>query len=384
MAVDAVELTERLIAIDSVSRHSNLPACDLLQEVLEGEGFEVERVEYTDRAGVRKANLVSRRGRGRGGIGLFSHVDTVPGDSWRADPFTPRREDGRLIGLGSCDMKGPLAATIEAAAAADLDPLDAPIYVVITADEEVTSQGALTVAAESQLYRDGPTRGIIAEPTRLTPVYAHKGISHVVVTAHGSAAHSSTGKGVNATFLMAPFLLEMTELAARLSGDEAFLNHEFDPPHHCLNLTIDDGGTRPNVTAAKTVCRLSFRSMPDDRSGELLALIEQRARHHGLEFSGRLGRPFRVAPESTVVRLALQATGAPRARTVSFATDAFAFMDDLELVVLGPGDIAQAHTEDEWISLAELRQAVQVYGRMINAACGACGAGGAGAAGGAA
>ncbi len=371
MAVDAVELAQRLIAIDSVSRRSNLPACDLLQEVLEGAGFEVERLEYSDRAGVRKANLVARRGAGRGGLGFFSHVDTVPGDNWASDPFTPRQAAGRLIGLGSCDMKGPLAATIEAAAAADLDTLERPVYVVVTADEEVTSQGAFTVAAESRLYRNGPALGVVAEPTALTPVYAHKGITHAVVTARGRAAHSSTGTGVNATFLMAPFLLEITELATRLQRDEAFHNREFDPPHHCLNVTIDDGGTRPNVTAAKTVCRLSLRSMPDDRSAEVLAMIRRRAERHGLEFRGRHGAPFRVAPDSRVVRIALQATGAARARTVSFATDAVAFMDDLELVVLGPGDIAQAHTEDEWIALAQLRAAVRVYGSMIDAACGA-------------
>jgi acetylornithine deacetylase len=371
MSVDALELAQQLVSIDSVSRHSNAAASDLLHGVLEGAGFEVERLEYDDPDGVRKVNLVSRRGSGSGGFGLFSHNDTVPGDSWASDPFTPRREGDRLIGLGSCDMKGPLAATIEAAAAPALDTLVRPVYVVVTADEEVSGRGALQVAARSRLYRAGPARGVVAEPTRLTPVYAHKGGAKAVVTAHGRAAHSSTGKGVNATFLIAPFLAEMARLAEEIQRDESFLNHEFVPPHNCVNVTIDDGRTRPNVTAAKTVCTLAFRPMPDDRSDDLMAIIRERAERHGLHFKGVRGQAFRVAPECRVVQLALQATGVEQAVTVGFGTDAFAFMNDLELVVLGPGDIAQAHTEDEWIALAQLRAAVRVYGSMIDAACGA-------------
>lgn len=369
MNIDAVELTQRLVAIDSVSRHSNAPVSDLLQRVLAGAGFEVERLEYDDPDGVRKVNLVARRGHGSGGFGLFSHSDTVPGDSWEGDPWAPRVEGDRLVGLGTCDMKGPLAAAIAAAAAAPAERLARPVYVVVTADEEVTGRGAVDVAKRSRLYRGGPEIGVITEPTRMIPVYAHKASSLAFVTAHGRAAHSSTGKGINATLLMAPFLAEIALLAEEIKRDESFLNHEFTPPHNCLNVTIDDGATRPNVTAAKTVCTVGFRPMPGDRSADLMAIIEEKAHRHGLQFEGFQGRAFRVPPDSRVVEIARRATGARQAETVGFGTDAFAFMDDVELVVLGPGDIAQAHTENEYISLPELRGAVDVYGQMIDAHC---------------
>ena len=200
-------------------------------------------------------------------------------------------------------------------------------------------------------------------------MYAHKASSLAVVTAHGRAAHSSTGKGINATLLMAPFLAEIALLAEEIKRDESFLNHEFTPPHNCLNVTIDDGGTRPNVTAAKTVCTVGFRPMPGDRSDDLMAIIEEKAHRHGLQFDGYQGKAFRVPPDSRVVEIARRATGSGRAETVGFGTDAFAFMDDVELVVLGPGDIAQAHTENEFISLAQLRRAVDVYGQMIDEIC---------------
>ena len=369
MHIDAVELTRRLVAIDSVSRHSNAAVSDLLQQVLEDAGFELERLEYDDPDGVRKVNLVARRGTGGGGFGLFSHSDTVPGDSWAGDPWAPRIEGDRLVGLGTCDMKGPLAAAVAAAAAVPEERLVRPVYVVVTADEEVTGRGAMDVAARSRLYRGGPELGVITEPTRLTPVYAHKASSLAFVTAHGRAAHSSTGKGVNATLLIAPFLAEIAVLAEEIKQDESFLNHEFTPPHNCLNVTISDGGTRPNVTAAKTVCTVGFRPMPGDRSADLMAIVEEKASRHGLQFEGHQGKAFRVPPDSRVVEIARQATGAGQAETVGFGTDAFAFMEDVELVVLGPGDIAQAHTENEFIPLAQLHRAVEVYGQMIDAAC---------------
>ena len=369
MQIDAVALTQQLVAIDSVSRHSNAAVSDLLQRVLEGAGFELERLEYDDPDGVRKVNLIGRRGAGSGGFGLFSHSDTVPGDNWSGDPFAPRVEGERLVGLGSCDMKGPLAAAVAAAAAVPEERLARPVYVVVTADEEVTGRGAMDVAARSRLYRGGPTLGVVTEPTRMIPVYAHKASSLAFVTAHGKAAHSSTGKGINATLLMAPFLAEIALLAEEIKHDGSFLNHEFTPPHNCLNVTIDDGGTRPNVTAARTVCTVNFRPMPGDRSDALMAIIEEKAGRHGLQFEGHAGKAFRVAPDCRVVEIAKQATGAGRVETVGFGTDAFAFMDDVELVVLGPGDIAQAHTENEYIPLAQLLRAVDVYRRMIDRIC---------------
>ena len=369
MQIDAVELTQQLVAIESVSRNSNAAVSDLLQQVLEDAGFELERLEYDDPDGVRKVNLIGRRGAGSGGFGLFSHSDTVPGDNWSGDPFSPRVEGDRLVGLGSCDMKGPLAAAIAAAAAVPEERLVHPVYVVVTADEEVTGHGAVYVSERSRLYRGGPALGVITEPTRLTPVYAHKASSRAVVTAHGRAAHSSTGKGINATLLMAPFLAEIAVLAEEVKRDESFLNHEFTPPHNCLNVTIDDGGTRPNVTAAKTVCTVGFRPMPGDRSDDLMAIIQDKAERHGLHCDAYSGKAFRVPPDSRVVEIARRATGSGRAETVGFGTDAFAFMDDVELVVLGPGDIAQAHTENEFISLAQLRRAVDVYTAMIEEIC---------------
>ncbi|MEA2511036.1 MAG: acetylornithine deacetylase, partial [Thermomicrobiales bacterium] len=138
--LDVVNLTKELVAINSVSKQSNAPVADALEPVMRRCGFEVERLEHRDANGERKVNLVGLKGSGTDGLGFFSHVDTVPGTGWDRDPWTPAVEGDRLIGLGSCDMKGPLAATLVAAATVDASRLRRPILLVATADEETSCQ----------------------------------------------------------------------------------------------------------------------------------------------------------------------------------------------------------------------------------------------------
>ncbi len=368
--VDVVDLTMRLVAVDSVSQKSNAPVADVLAPILIGAGFAVERLEYDDDAGERKVSLIGVKGAGSGGLAFLSHLDTVPGIGWDRDPWHPAIDGDRLIGLGSCDMKGPLAATVAAAASFDANQLARPVVVVATADEETTGRGAMEVVERSISFAAAAPRwGVVAEPTCLIPVYAHKGGAFAYVTAIGVAAHTSLDCGISANFLIAPFLAEMAAFAKVLQTDVSYHNPAFTPPTLGFNMTLDDGGCKQNVTAAKTVCALCFRPMPDDRSEEILAFIRERARHHGLEVTTKLFPPFAVSPDAEIIRAALAATGAPGAETVPFGTEAIFYEQLLEQVVLGPGNIAQAHTNGEWISISQLRDSVDVYSRMIQHIC---------------
>jgi acetylornithine deacetylase len=370
MNVNLIQLAQELVAIPSVSHWSNTEISDRLEQWLKAAAFDVERLEYVDPNDETKVSLVAKKGQGPNGLAFISHSDTVPGqeDVWPA--FSPALENGRLVGRGSCDMKGPLAATLVAAAGVDPARLKKAVYIVVTADEEAGGLGARHVAAESTLLKiNGPQYGVIAEPTQLIPVYSHKGGCQITVTAHGQAAHTSTDQGISANFLIAPFLAEMAELATILKTDESFMNHDFDPPTLGFNMTVDDGGCRPNVTAAKTVSVLSFRPMPNDRSEELRTMIIDKARLYGFEVSDRWLKSFYTSPEAELVQVACQAAGVDRPATVPFGTDAFHLQDSLELVILGPGNIAQAHTVGEWIEIAQLEQAVTIYSKMIEALC---------------
>jgi acetylornithine deacetylase len=308
----------------------------------------------------------------------------VPGDPREWDPFDPIIRDNKLVGRGSCDMKGGLAATMIAAAGADTNELNKPVYVVITSDEENGHLGAHHISKHSATLREGwpeyavvsatlregwPEYAVVAEPTELKPVYAHKGGALITVTAHGKAAHTSTETGVSANFIIAPFLAEMAKLAGVFRKTERFKNHEFDPPTNGFNLTIDDGKCQPNVTAAKTVARLSLRLMPDDHRDEQFAMIEEKANAHNLEVNYRILEPFYITPEAEVVQAACRAAGLSKAITVPYGTEAASYQQFTRPVILGPGCIAQAHTRGEWIDTKQLLDAVGVYEKMIEQLC---------------
>lgn len=369
MPLSATTLARDLIAIPSVSSQSNAEVSQYAHDALVRDGFDVERLSYDDH-GLEKVSLVARKGAGKGGIGFFSHSDTVPGDVGWA-PFTPVIEGGRLYGRGSCDMKGPLAATMAAASAVAARDLARPVYIIVTADEEVGYGGAYQVVRESKLLAENwPAYGVVAEPTRLRPVYSHKGGSVVTAHALGVAAHSSTEKGVSADFKIAPFLAEMAALVPVFRTDPRFLNDEFVPPSFGFNMVFTDYGTKSNVTAPKATAVVGVRDMPGVDNDGAVALMVDAATRHGLEVELRRITYFYVRPDSEMVRMASEACGGVRPETVAFGTEAIVYQDRLpNQVVLGPGDIAQAHTVGEFIDVAQLEAAVGVYRRLIERVC---------------
>ncbi|MCP4415414.1 MAG: M20/M25/M40 family metallo-hydrolase, partial [Chloroflexi bacterium] len=150
MKRDVLQLTQEMVAIRSVSQWSNAEVSDYIESWLKEAGFdEIERLEYTFKSDERKVNLIAKKGKGTGGLAFLSHSDTVPGMEASWDAFNPLVKNGRLYGRGSCDMKGPLAATMIAAASVDAAQLKKPLYIVVTADEEIGLYGAKHVVKHS-------------------------------------------------------------------------------------------------------------------------------------------------------------------------------------------------------------------------------------------
>ncbi|MEX0717124.1 MAG: M20 family metallopeptidase [Planctomycetaceae bacterium] len=374
--MNALDYARELVAFDSTSRYSNLPVSDYAEETLRRLGFETERLEFDDPDGVRKASIVAKKGTGTGGMAYFCHSDVVPADEWYTKehgPFDPTVKDGRLYGRGSCDMKGSLACMLAAAERVSPSELRQPIYVTCTADEEVGYRGASDVAARSRLFQEmveGGSRGVIGEPTELEVVYAHKSTCSVRATSRGRAAHSSTGKGVNANLAMIPYLVEMRRIHDELLEDPAWRNDEFDPPTVSWNIGINDHTHAINVTPPSSVCTVYCRAMPGQDVSVLVDRARRAAEENGLEFEVRAqGEPLYMDPNSPFVREVLELAGRDRARTVSYGTDGTKLTALKNLVVFGPGGIAQAHTHDEWIALQQLDAGTAMYGKLIDQWC---------------
>jgi acetylornithine deacetylase len=368
MGLDVIGLARELVAIESEVHHSNAVVAAYIESVMKGIGFEVERLAY-DSEGKEKVSLVGKLGAGEGGLGFFGHSDTVPGgEGWL--PFQPEVRGGRLYGRGSSDMKGALASMLAAVARMDAARLRRPVFVGVTADEENGHVGAHFITHASGLLRSAwPTYCVVGEPTQLKPVYAHKGGLRIRVIARGVAAHTSTDQGVSANFLLAPFLAEMAELQKVFRAEERFMDRKFSPPTNGFNMVLDDGGCRPNVTAGKAVCTLSVRTMPDAGAEEAVQLIVDKAKAYGFEVQTRGVSAFHISPDAEVVRVACQVAGVERAATVPYGTEAEAYQSHTQPVVLGPGNIAQAHTIGEWIEVEQLTRAVDIYQGMIETLC---------------
>jgi acetylornithine deacetylase len=374
--MDALDYTKQLVSFESTSVLSNVAVTDYAEQQLRRIGFTVERLEYDDPNGIRKASVVGRKGSGPGGMAYFGHTDVVPADPWLFEdhgPFQPTVVGDRLYGRGSCDMKGSVACALAAAEQFSESDLKCPIYITCTADEEIGYGGAADVAERSELFQEmvaGKANGIIGEPTSLEVVHAHKGVIGFVATSRGKAAHSSTREGLNANLKMIPFLAEMKKIHDEAEVDPNWHNSEFDPPTITWNIGINDHTKAVNITPPQSVCTVYFRPMPGQDGGILLERARKAAQEHGLEFVVSVnGGAVYTDPKSDFVAEVLQIAGREQATTVSYGTDGAKLTALEKLVVCGPGSIAQAHTHDEWIALEQLEKGTDLYSRLIRHWC---------------
>jgi acetylornithine deacetylase/succinyl-diaminopimelate desuccinylase-like protein len=349
-------LARDLVAIDSRSFVSNLAVAARVEAALAG--FSIERLDYLDPAGVEKRALVAHRGP-PGGLAFSGHMDTVPDTGWDEDPWSARIADGVLHGLGSTDMKGPLAACIVAAAGL---PEDIPATLLITTDEETTKQGARLIAQTSALAREArPAAILVAEPTRLVPVRGHRSHIQFAITARGAQAHSSTGRGHNANWDLVPFLVEMRALFGRLRSEPAFLDAAYDPPFSDFNPVIDNFGAANNVTVPRATVRLKYRYSANIDPAPVLAAVHGAAERAGLTVTeAREGAPPELAENHPLIVAAVAAVG-KMATTAPYGTDASELQALAPCVVLGPGDIDVAHAPGETVRLSDLAAAVDVF-----------------------
>ncbi len=369
--MNPVELTKEFVSYNSTSYLSNVDVTNAMAQRMREAGLTVERIPYKDPNGVPKLNIVGKKGRGKGGLALMGHNDVVPATGWAWDPFKVVKKGSRIYGRGVADMKGSVACMIAAAAQFDAKTLKRPIYVVVTGDEEVNCLGADVVFKKSKVLKESQVRyGIIGEPTSLNVVQAHKGSVKISVTSKGRAAHSSMGIGINANHKLVPFLNDILAVDHELKTNPKYLNKNFTPSHSTLNMVIHGGEQASNITTPESGATINFRAMPGQNLDPLFKQIRASAKKHGVEISIYDAlKPLDTPTESRIVQEALKVTGKRKPKSVAYGTDGMIFGQNMELVVLGPGDIKQAHTIDEWIEIEQLHKGVDIFSKMLNRFC---------------
>jgi acetylornithine deacetylase len=294
---------------------------------------------------------------------LNAHCDTV-GVEAMAEPFSGRIADGRLYGRGSYDMKGGLAAAVEAFAAVAAGPaLRGDLLLAAVADEEFASLGT-----EELLRHTHADAAIVTEPTALDLCTAHKGFAWVEVTVHGRAAHGSRPDlGIDAN-------LEMGRVLTRLAALQAALSAR--PPHPLLgqpslHAATLKGGTAWSTYAAESVLQIERRLLPGETSPQALAEIAAAAAPHPARLV--LHRePFETSASTPFARTVVESItierGAPPAITgqTPWFDAALLAGAGIETLILGHAG-AGAHEAEEWADLDSLdiltRTLIQVANR---------------------
>src|SRR5215212_2883461 len=343
------EILADLVRIDSVSTRSNAEIVAYLERRCYALGLITRHFPYVDDHGVEKINLIAlSHDVHEVELALVGHTDTVPYDPNWAEATNLTERDGKLYGRGACDTKGFIAAALTAVE--KVKP-GKPLALVFTADEEVGLLGAKRLAQAKPLR---VRYSIVGEPTSLKPIRAGKGYSLAEVIVKGREAHSAyPALGASAVFRAARLINRLESIATQLKPDQ---HAAFDPPYTTLNIGLIHGGSAKNVLAGECRFTLEWRPIPTQAPDHVLNLFKaaiQQERESDPDFqcevdASRADSGFETAPNSPLVQLLQKATG-NEAGTVAFGTEAAQMMAlGAEAVVIGPGDIREAHRTGEF------------------------------------
>jgi len=375
------EILEKLVGFPTVSRDTNLPLVDWVEEYLATHGITAHR--WTDPDQPHKAALFAHVGPWEeGAVVLSGHTDVVPvdGQPWTSDPFTLTERDGKLFGRGTTDMKGYDALSIWALVEAQAHGVARPLQLALSFDEEVGCTGAPPMIRAMQPVLPKGSAVIVGEPSTMHAVTGHKGGQGYWIDVWGFEVHSSImHTGVNAIMEAAKIIdwanAVNDEERARRPSDVAAI---FDPPWTTLHCGLIEGGTAANITAKHCRFDLGFRAVPDadmdgwramirDKIAEVEAGMKAVHPEARIDVDARFAVPGLKPEENGAAEaLARALTGDNATHVVSYGTEAGQFQEaGYSAVVCGPGDIAQAHQPDEFITLAQFAEGQDFMARLV-------------------
>ncbi|WP_373635789.1 acetylornithine deacetylase [Yoonia sp. SS1-5] len=376
---------DKLVSFPTVSRNSNLDLIDFVEEYLRDLGVDSTRVPNED--GTKAAIYAHVGPQVDGGVVLSGHTDVVPvdGQAWDSDPFTVTERHGKLYGRGTCDMKGFDALALSAVPLALERGIKRPLQIALSYDEEVGCLGAPPMI--DHMVSMGMPRAdtvLVGEPSMMKVVTGHKGGIGYNMHFKGFEVHSSLAPdGVSAIMMAAKLINWANEQnALNAAATPGPLAAEFYPPYTTLHVGKISGGTAHNITAKDCHFGFDFRIVPGEdiadwraRFADKLATLEaeMQAIHPdaGITAEQYFHVPGLVPEEAGKAEaLVRRLTGENASNVVSYGTEAGQFQErGYSAVICGPGDIAQAHQPNEYVSVDQFRQGEAFIGRLVDTLC---------------
>ncbi|MBT8454617.1 MAG: acetylornithine deacetylase [Alphaproteobacteria bacterium] len=382
--MNARDILDKLVAFPTVSRDSNLELVDWVEAYLAEHGVTAHRVWTEDR---QKAALYANIGpEVEGGIVLSGHTDVVPvdGQDWDTDPFTVVEKDGKLYGRGTCDMKGFDAIALAAVPLALERGVKRPLQIALSYDEEIGCTGAPPMIDDMAGHLPRASAAIIGEPSMMQAVTGHKGTFGYWANFRGFEVHSSLmHRGVSAIMEAG----RLIEWANRMNDENrtkppSEIAAMFDPPWTTVHVGEIHGGTAHNITARDARVQIEVRAVPDETLESWDAALKSeiarieagmRAVHPdaGIALEPMFDVPgLQPEAEGRAEELVRRITGDNGSHVVSYGTEAGQFQErGYSAVICGPGDIAQAHQPNEYLTVAQFEAGQRFVTQVIDRLC---------------
>lgn len=386
----ALDVLEKLVAFPTVSSETNLPLIDYVEEVLRPTGARLTRVP--DETGAKTNLLASFGPSAPGGVVLSGHCDVVPvaGQPWSSDPFRLTPHGDTVVGRGTTDMKGFVAACIAALSRIRADTLSRPIHLCISYDEEVGCLGVPSLVDRLVADEPLPDYAIIGEPSEMRIVTSHKSAAVLTTTFGGHAAHSSQSHlGVNAGLAAARFMAELDRRFTALRADAQAKAADgppsnLMPPFATFNVGAMSSGTAHNIIPHEAKVDWQYRMMPDEDVEMIAQAMDAFVNDTLIPSLSRPEHPLTVRTVQTAAVPPLNPAGNRAAREavmalgpydgddgVAYGTEAGFFQAaGIPSVVCGPGTIEVAHQPDESLPVSQLAAATGLVDRVIQSARG--------------
>ena len=338
--MDVKEILKKLVNYNTIRDKQNKEIMNFIENYLKKYNFTIKRINKC---------LIAYNSE-KPNIGFIGHTDTVDYESWDGSPFILQENKDKLIGLGSCDMKGGLAAILSVVSKLDLTKNKLALY--FTNDEEISFEGIKTIKNFIT-----PENIIIGEPTNNIPIYGTKGVLEVQIEFYGIKCHSSTpDKGKNAIYECIKFIESIRKYYENKIKQE--IVPDFEVPYTTMNIGIIKGGETVNSVAGKCEISIDFRIAKIEH----LKYISEKIKKILKQYNSKLTIKQSIAPKINKNDISFLEKISSKKETKCYLTEGSYI--EKNFIILGPGPDT-SHQKNEYIYLSSLKETEKLYKKII-------------------
>lgn len=338
--MQAKDILKELVKFNTYKDKENVEIINYIENILKKKGF---KTEY-------KTKCLIMSIKDKCNLGFLGHTDTVKGgEDWKTNPLDLQEIDGKLYGLGSCDMKGGLSAILKASIDTDWEKMNSGIKLYFTYDEEIDFKGIKEI---NILNKKFPDHIIIGEPTNNETKNGSKGLLEFKIDFRGKSAHSSNpDKGVNAIEKCVRFLEDIKKFYNSLKLEK---DNRFEISYTTMNIGKIDGGKSINIVPDNCTIYIDYRIINDTHREKILKKIEELQKKYQYKYEIINDIKSFISNDKNTM-------------TTNFITEA-SFIQAKNKYILGVGPIT-AHEANEYVTVDSLEKLVEQYKQLINKLC---------------